>query len=65
MDHPPLKMMLLRDNILSFKKLEGRSGKIVEKCRLASKGSSRHIAEVVSDPTQTAVGLKTILHWSL
>jgi len=25
MDHPPLKMMMLRDNILSFNKLEGES----------------------------------------
>ncbi|XP_049372836.1 uncharacterized protein LOC125837808 [Solanum verrucosum] len=92
-DHPPLKMMMLRDNLISFSKLKGesvyefwqtfkpflqrcpthgipdkmpleclypeseeglrdesRSGKVVEKCRLASKGSSRCNAEEVGDP---------------
>uniref|UniRef100_M1DWL6 Uncharacterized protein n=1 Tax=Solanum tuberosum TaxID=4113 RepID=M1DWL6_SOLTU len=29
---------------------QGRSGKVVEKCRLESKRSSRHIAKEVSDP---------------
>uniref|UniRef100_M1DTH3 Integrase core domain containing protein n=1 Tax=Solanum tuberosum TaxID=4113 RepID=M1DTH3_SOLTU len=56
MDHPPLRLMIIRDNILNFKPLEGEA--IYElwqrlkcgKCWLASKWSSRRITEEVGEP---------------
>uniref|UniRef100_M1DBE8 Integrase core domain containing protein n=1 Tax=Solanum tuberosum TaxID=4113 RepID=M1DBE8_SOLTU len=46
-DFHPIDVMMFRDRILTFKQLEGRSGKIVvEKCRLVSKSSSRRTTEV-------------------
>uniref|UniRef100_M1DEN5 Uncharacterized protein n=1 Tax=Solanum tuberosum TaxID=4113 RepID=M1DEN5_SOLTU len=62
MDHPPLRLMILRDNILTFKQLEGEKVECIRKevigeqnvrsatRRRAGQWTSRRIAEQVDAP---------------
>uniref|UniRef100_M1DIR1 Integrase core domain containing protein n=1 Tax=Solanum tuberosum TaxID=4113 RepID=M1DIR1_SOLTU len=49
-DHRLLKLLNLRDNLLTFKQVGLKCGKCLKKCRVASNSSSRRVTEEVGEP---------------